>query len=165
MAVISYNAYETAVTVLNGAASGELVSLAHGSMSAVTDGTHGIILDNTSLLDLYADFELQITSAMGATPLARSWFRLYMYTSLDGGTNYEASPAAGVWNPDLSDDMHKVGDFYVPVGSSSTPGRMHLRGIPMRPGKAKFQLFNMSGAAFPATGSKLDCYRYNLKSV
>lgn len=164
MAVISYNAYETAVTVLSGAASGELVSLAHGNMSAISDGTHGLIIDNTSLLDLYADFELQITSAMGATPLSRAWLRLYMYTSLDG-TNYEDSPAAGVWNPDLCDDMHKVGDFYIRQGSSSTPGRMHIRGYQLRPGKAKFQLFNMSGAAFPATGSKLDCYRYNLKSV
>src|SRR5678815_481698 len=111
MAVISLNAYETVVTVLTGAS--EMNSLAHGSIGAVSGAGSGTILDNGTLLDLYADFELNV-GTLGSAPLATAWFRLYMWTSLDA-TNYEFSPAAGAFNPDGIDDYHKVGDFFVPT--------------------------------------------------
>jgi hypothetical protein len=113
-------------------------------------------------LDLYADFELNV-GTLGSAPLATAWFRLYMWTSLDA-TNYEFSPAAGAFNPDGIDDYHKVGDFFVPTGMSTT-GRLHIRGAVMRPGKAKFQLYNLSGVALPSSGASVGCYRYNLKST
>lgn len=155
---LSLKGYETAVTVLSGAASGELVSLAHGAISAVTDGTHGQILVNTTLLDLYGDFTLT-TGTLGAAPLLNGEFYLYQWAAPDA-SNYESAPAAGAFNPHLIDDEHLVGIFkFSAVGTSQV---LTLKRRPLIPGDLKFSLLNMSGVALPATGSGVVCRAYNL---
>lgn len=155
---LSLKGYETAVTVLSGAASGELVSLAHGSISAITDGTHGAILVNTTLLDLYGDFTLT-TGTLAAAPLLGGQFYLYQWASPDA-SNYESAPAAGTFNPNLIDAEHLVGVFqFSAVGTSQV---LTIKRKPLIPGNLKFSLYNLCGQALPATGSGVVCRAYNL---
>lgn len=147
--------------MLSGAASGELVSLAHGSLSALTDGTHGAILDNTTLLDLYGDFTLT-TGTLGGAPIVRGKFILLQWVSTDG-TNYETNIAAGATTPDIFDPSNVVGEFV--FSSTGTSQVMTITRVPLIPGKIKFQLYNLSGQALPATGSGVVCVRYNLTSI
>lgn len=159
MAVQSLNAYETNVAVLAGAS--ELNSLAHGSLGAVSAAGSGVILDNTTTLDLYADFEF-ISGTLGSAPLIGGKLYLYQWTSLDT-TTYENSPAAGAWTPDLLDAEHLVGIFQ--VRDTGTTQKLHIMRKPLTPGKIKFQLYNLCGVALPSSGASVNCYRYNLKSV
>ena len=156
---LSLKGYESSpVTVLSGAASGELVSLAHGAISAVSDGTHGLPLVNTSLLDLYADFTLT-TGTLGAAPLLGGQFYLYQWAAPDAA-NYESAPGAGAYNPNLIDAEHLVGIFeFNAVGTSQV---LTLKRRPLIPGNLKFSLLNMSGVALPATGSGVIARAYNL---
>jgi hypothetical protein len=166
MATISEKAYETAVVILQGA--NEVNSLAHGSLGAVSGAGTGTIFDNTSLLDLYAHFELNV-GTLGSAPLAGGWWRLYFWKSLDG-TNYEFAPGAATqtpYNPDLMDPLRAVGDFKIPLGFGTT-GRIQLSpniNFALPPGKGKFQLLNMSGVALPSSGASVSMRAFNLTSA
>jgi hypothetical protein len=152
----SLKSYETSVTVLTGAS--EVNSVAHGSLGAISGAGSGTILDNTTLLDLYADFEF-ITGTLGGAPLVGGKVFLYQWTSLDAA-NYETSPAAGAWTPDLIDPEHLVGTFE--FWTTGTSQKLHIHRKPLTSGKVKFQLLNMSGQALPSSGASIVCYRYNL---
>jgi hypothetical protein len=156
MAVISLKAYETSVTVLAGAS--EMNSLANNNLGALTAAGTGVILDNTSLLDMYADFEFNSGTLPGA-PVVGNKLDLYMVTSLDG-TNYETFTAAGTVAPDAS---KKVGSFV--IETTATTQRLHIWRVPLVPGKMKFALFNACGQALPATLATVIAFRYNLQSV
>ncbi|MDE1904969.1 MAG: hypothetical protein KGH75_00780 [Rhodospirillales bacterium] len=150
---IKLAAYLTSVTVL----ASELNSLANGSVSGLTGSGTGTILDNTSNLSLYADFELDVT--FGSAPTLGNTIGLYMATSLDG-TNYEIMPAAGTTAPQNS---KLVGSFV--LESTGTTQRIHIWRVPLTPGKMEFQALNSAGVAFPASGSTIVCYPYSLQSV
>lgn len=156
MATIGLKAYSATVTVLSGTS--ELNSLANGNVGAVSGTGSGVILDNTSALNLYADFEL-ITGTFGAAPTVGNKLSLYMWSSLDG-TNYETAPAAGATTPDAG---HKVGDFVVITAGTSQ--KLHIVRVPLIPGKMEFQLTNNSGQALPASGASVVAYPYSMQAV
>lgn len=154
---IELTGYGTTVTVL----SGELASLANGSLSGVSGsaGTNpGSAFDNTTTHDLYLDFEL-ITGALGGAPTVNNVLALYMSTSLDG-TNYENTMAAGANTPDSG---HLVGNFVV-QSAVTTSQRLHITRVALIPGKHQFQLLNNSGVALPASGASVVAYPYSMQS-
>lgn len=156
MATIGLKAYGSAVIVLAGAS--EMNSLATANLGALSGTGTGVILDNTSALNLYADFRI-FTSTLGGAPTLGNHLDLYMWTSLDG-TNYETSTAAGTVAPDAS---KRVGSFVVAtVGTSQT---LDIWRIPLIPGKMKFQLFNNCGQALPATLATVTAYPYSMQAV
>lgn len=148
MATIKLSGYRVAAgtSVL----STELNSLANGSTSAVSGSPY----DNTTNLSLYADFELQVT--FGVAPTVGDTVDLYMATSLDG-TNYEVMPAAGTTTPQ---SWKRIGSFA--LETTATTQRIHIWRVPLAPGKMQFQVTNNSGTAFPASGSTVKLYDYNL---
>lgn len=151
---IELTGYGTTVTVL----SSELASLANGSLCGVSGSGSGVVLDNTTSHNLYADFEL-ITGALGGAPTVNNVFALYMSTSLDG-TNYENTMAAGANTPDAG---HLVGNFVV-QSAVTTSQRLHIIGVKLTPGKHQFQLLNNSGVALPSSGASVVAYPYAMQA-
>src|SRR5260221_644235 len=92
MANIKLSAYGSPVVVLAGAS--EMNSLASGSVGAVSSTGTGVILDNTALNNIIFDFEL-FTSTLPGAPTLGSTVELHAYGSIDGGTTYATSLAAG----------------------------------------------------------------------
>lgn len=148
---VSLKGYETAQTVL----ATELNSLAANNVSGLSGAGTGVVLDNTTLLDLYCDFIAHIV--FNAAPTAGNVLGLYYSQSVDAGTTYETAPAAGATLPQT---WKLVGNLTV-TGTGTTQDLI-LKGWPMAPGKFKFQLVNSSGAALAASASTVKAYAYNL---
>lgn len=153
MATIKIGAYGTAVTVL----ATELNSLANSNVSGVSGSGTGTIFDNTTNLNLFGDAELVVT--FGAAPTAGASIELHAYESVDGGTTYETSLASGATLP----NDQPVGIFI--VEGTGTAQRLHIRRLPLSPGKTKFALVNSAGQAFPASGSTVTITPYSLTSA
>lgn len=153
MANVKLSAYGTLVTVL----ATELNSLANNNVSGLSGAGTGVIFDNTTNLNLYADFVLTVT--FGVAPTAGNTCDLYAAWSADG-TNYETMPGAGTTLPNA---WQRVGSFS--LQTAGTAQVMLLNRVPLSPGKAKFQLVNASGQAFPASGSTVGLYPYSLTVI
>ena len=156
MATIGLKAYGATVTVLSGAS--ELNSLANANLGAVSGTGSGVALDNTSALNLYADFEF-ISGTLGSNGTLGNSVDLYWSTSLDG-TNYDTFPATGTQAPP---SYQKVGSFYLPTAATSY--KLHIWRWPLIAGKMKFAVLNNSGVALPASGASVVAYPYSMQSV
>jgi hypothetical protein len=154
---IELKGYGSTVTVLSGAS--ELNSLANGNLGAVSGTGSGVVLDNTSALYLYADFEF-ISGTLGGNGTTGNSVDLYWNTSLDGST-YDTFPAAA--GSVAPPSYQKVGSFYLP--SATTVYKLHIMRVPLMPGKIKFAVFNNTGQALPASGASVVAYPYNMQSV
>lgn len=125
----------------------ELDSLANGSATAA-----GTAYDNTTNLDLWADFVLDVTFA--SNPTAGSTIDLYLIPSVDG-TNYADSAVLPA--------SYLVGSFV--LRAVSTAQKVALLRVPLLPGKAKFAAVNNSGQAFPASGSTVKLRTYHVTNT
>ncbi len=124
----------------------ELNALANGS------GIIGAAIDNTTNLDLWADFQLNVDFV--SAPTAGTSVDLYLIPSLDG-TNYADSGA--VLPP------YYVGSF--PMVATTAAQIAVVRRVPLGPGKFKPYVFNGSGQAFPATGSTVQYRSYHVTNT
>lgn len=146
----NYSALSTASTPLTT----ELNSLANNTLSGLSGSGSGAIFDNTTLADLFGNFELAVT--FGAAPTAGSSLDLYFTPSLDG-TNY----ADLTGNPP-TETTQLVGSF--PVGAVTSAQRIAFTGWSI-PGaiKGKFALYNNgTGQALAATGNTLTLKTYSI---
>lgn len=125
----------------------ELNALANGA-SATSSSAY----DNTTNLDMFADFELFINNvAAGSLNTTQRTCSLFLLTSVDG-TNFDNGVSGLI--------------SYVGVGgvSSSHTVRIYIRNVMIPPTKFKFLLGNNIGQALGATGNtlKILTYSYNL---
>ncbi len=124
----------------------ELNALANGSAII------GAAIDNTTNLDLWADFQLNVDFV--SAPTAGTSVDLYLIPSLDG-TNYADSSA--VLAP------YYVGSF--PMCAVTSAQIAMVRRVPLGPGKFKPYVYNGSGQAFPATGSTVQYRSYHVTNT
>lgn len=125
----------------------ELNSLSNGSSSSA-----GTAEDNTTNLDLWADFVLDVT--FGTNPTANTTCDLFLLPSVDG-TNY-TTPAAAL-------GPYYVGSFQLQATTSQQ--LLMLLRVPLFPGKWKALLKNNSGQAFPASGSTVKYRSYHITNT
>lgn len=125
----------------------ELNSLGNASNTAA-----GTAQDNTTNLDLWADFILDVT--FGTNPTANTSCDLYLLPSVDG-TNYQ-TPVSNL-------GPYYVGSFQMQA-STSQQLNMILR-VPLFPGKWKALLTNNSGQSFPASGSTVKYRSYHITNT
>ncbi len=146
MATIGRKAYSQALTTI---LSTELNSLANGSNSAASTA-----VDNSSNLDLYADFLLTVT--FGTAPSAGTTCDLYVMPSLDGTTYADGGssviPAKNLY----------VGSFY--VRNVTTAQVMALNNI-LIPQYFKLVIVNNTGQTMAASGNTLKYRTFSLQSV
>ncbi len=126
----------------------ELNSLADGSVCALSGG-----IDNTSNLDAFADFQLDLASLTITSTTA--FVTLYLVPTVDG-TNYPDFATGAVGN---YHGQYAVGSFLV-RNVSATTARAMLTGVPIPPGNFKVGVRNGVGAAFAASGSTLGSRTY-----
>lgn len=146
MATIGRKAYTQALT--NGL-SAEFNALANASYTAA-----GSTIDNSTNLDLYADFLLQVT--FGSAPTAGSTVDLYLVPSPDNTTFADGggavAPASAL----------KVGSFQ--LRAVTTAQAVVIFNV-LIPQYFKLVAFNGSGQAFPASGSTVKYRTFSLQSV
>lgn len=126
------------------------------SLAATTGKAISAALDNTTDLDIWADFELKVT--FGTAPTLNTIVELYLLPSLDAGTTY----------PDGSGSVLPPPSLYVagfPVRAVNTAQVLVVRGIPLPPGLFKVLVQNTTSQAFPASGSTLRMNTYAMQSV
>lgn len=115
------------------------------SLGSLTGKAISSALDNTAMLALFDDLELNVTFA--SAPTAGTVVELYVVPSIDG-TNY-ADGSTSV----LPQSSLYVGGFA--VRAVTTAQRMHIRGVTLPPGLFKYAVQNTTNQAFPASGSTL----------
>lgn len=144
------------MTVLNLEGYGSLTTYLSTELNSLADGGNklGAAIDNSSGLELFADFELALASF---TPGGNGYVRLYKIISVDG-TNYadgsdSNDPPAGtpVWTHSIL--------------SGASAKRIVIPDVPLSPGSQKFLLENMSGAALASSGNTLKYRFHGLQSV
>ncbi len=126
----------------------DLNALANGSAIL---GTVAVI-DNTTNLDLWADFQLDVDFV--SAPTANTTVDLYLLPSLDG-TNYATGTATLV--------QYFAGSF--PMTATTAAFVASLMRVPLIPGKLKPYLVNGSGQAFPATGTTVKYRSYHVTNT
>ncbi len=134
MATTKHKAYaNAAATILTT----ELNSLANS-----TFGTTSAAYDNSSLLDLFDDFELQVAT-QGSARSTGAQVELYIVRSLDG-TNYDRvvrgiTQPIVVWSLDAATTATRI----------TGPGA----DVPIPPGLFKVTIYNATGQAFASSGN------------
>lgn len=149
MATVTFKAYTQALTTL---LTTDLNSFANNAIS----NFNGTVLDNTTALDLFADFELNATFAVA--PTVGTGIDLYLVPTIDG-TNYEdgALAAANV-QPSMA---YFAGSFI--VRAVTTAQKIAVTGARLGPTKYKAVLVNnATGQAFAASGNTLGFRSYSL---
>jgi hypothetical protein len=149
MANIKLGAYRAATTVL----STELNSLANNNVSALSAA-----YDNSTNQDLYADFELIVT--FGVAPTAGASCSLYVAYAPDG-TNYEVMPGAGSTLPNAA----KLVTTFVLETTATAQRITGSARFTLPPGSMKFQLVDAAGQAFPASGTIVKLWAFQLQVV
>jgi hypothetical protein len=142
----THKAYSQAATTI---LSTELNSLAN-----VTFGTTSAAIDNSSALDLYADFELTIAT-QGVARSTGANCVLYMSIALDG-TNYS----------DISQTTTPEVLVTFPLDAATTSRIVTRRDIPIPPSATfKVSLYNNTGQAFAASGNTVKYRFHSIQTV
>ena len=112
-------------------------------------------IDNSSALDVYSDFSMNLASLAVVAP---NYIGVYLYPLNADGTTYgdgrfgssaSGPPASSYW----------VGNIIIPTGTAANEGT--VRGIVIPPGKFKFLVYNQAGVAFNASGNTAQYRTYN----
>ncbi len=107
-------------------------------------------IDNSGSSDKYLFCDAELSVTFGSAPVAGTVIALYFLPSVDG-TNYPDDAYA-----DLQEALW-VGSF---IMRNATAQRRVLRGILLPPKLYKVVLKNISGQAFPASGSTVKLLPY-----
>ena len=120
------------------------------ALATATNTAASAVIDNTTTLELYADFDL-VLATQGTARSTGATVALYATFSLDG-TNY-----ADV----LETTAELVGVFSLdPTTTARRPAS--IRDFPISPGKVKFFARNVTGQTLAATGNTIS---YRLHSI
>jgi hypothetical protein len=124
----------------------ELNALANAARTAA-----GAVIDNATNLDQYGKLELTVDFV--SAPSAGAVVNVYMVTA-PNGTNYE--DGSGTVDP----GAHTL-VAVIPIRVDTAAQRLTSRLFTMQPALSKFILENLTGQAFPASGSILKLYVTN----
>jgi hypothetical protein len=118
-------------------------------------------IDNSSVLDVFADFSMGIGTA---SPVAPNYIGVYLYPLNKDGTSYgdgrfgssfAGPPGSPYW----------VGNIVVPTGGPATNSGI-IRGIILPPGQFKFVVYNQLGVTMAGSNGNTAQYRtYNRQVV
>ena len=118
-----------------------------------------IDIDNSTVLDIFADLSMAFASITIAAP---AFVGIYLYPLNKDGTTYGdsrfATSAAG---PPPS--TYYVGNIIHPTGATASEGM--LSRIIMPPGHFKFVIYNQLGNALAASGNTMQYRTYNRSVV
>jgi hypothetical protein len=142
MADTTHKSYATIATAL----STDLNSLANNTASAASAA-----IDNTTALELYADWELVLDTTSSRT--AGCVVSLYITVALDG-TNYSDTS---------SSSAELLGVFTLATGTGAS--RVVIRDTPIPPGLFKVFVVNSSTQALNATGNTVKYRTHSIKTV
>jgi len=116
-------------------------------------------IDNSTALDIFADFCFQGGSVTTAAP---NYIGVYLYPLMSDNTTYGdgrfGSSAAG---PPPS--CYYVGSMGLPVGTQALDGSVSRIILP--PGKFKFLIYNQAGVTLAGSGANTILYRSYNRSV
>lgn len=132
----------------------ELNSLANGAY-AISSAAY----DNTSLLDLFADFDVQLAYTTTAPTVGAKVAEIYALPSIDG-TNFATVDASNVPQKSLL-----IGTVETRLPSTSVVEHLIIPGVPLPPRKFKTVLKNTSGQTLKATGNQISIAPYQLQTV
>lgn len=113
-------------------------------------------IDNSSALDIFADFSIVLGSITAAAP---NYVAIYIYPlNSDGSTYGDGRFNASAAGPPPS--QYLVGTFGFPTGAAAITGT--VLGVVIPPGKWKMVLYNQTGATLAGSGANSLKYRtYN----
>ena len=129
------------------------------TMNSIVNGNaivSDLALNNSTALDIFADFSMSIGSVAVVAP---NYIGVYLVPLNQDGTTYGdgrfSSSAAG---PPGS--PYWVGNVVVPTGTAANTGM--VRGIILPPGSFKFCVYNQLGVTLAGSGGNVAKYRtYN----
>jgi hypothetical protein len=132
-----------------------LISILTTELNALANnaGVVTAVVENSTSLDQYADFELVVT--YGTAPTADTTVDLYIVRTIDG-TNYEDATATRP-TPEF------VGSFV--LDNVTTAQRKIVRGVMLPPISFKLLIVNKAGQAMAATGNTLRGDFYNQQVI
>lgn len=114
-----------------------------------------LTIDNSTALDIFADFSMAIGSVAVVAP---NYIGVYLSPLNQDGTTFGdgrfASSAAG---PPAS--SYWVGNIIVPTGTAANTGM--VRGIILPPGQFKFLIYNQLGVTMAASANTCKYRTYN----
>jgi hypothetical protein len=115
-----------------------------------------LTLDNSTTLDMFADFSVALGSITVAAP---NYLGVYLAPlNQDGSTFGDGRFASAAAGPPST--TYYVGSIAVPTGAAANEGM--VRGIILPPGQFKFLVYNQLGAALVGSGGNVAKYRsYN----
>lgn len=143
--VIGGSSYSTPVNVLTT----ELNTLANNTATAASPA-----YDNSTNLDVYADFFLHLGSI---SPVAPAYVNVYVLVSIDGGTTFPSATGSVLRN--------QASQLFLTIPldtTGATAQNIVVRNILLPPGKMKFVLDNQAGASMAASGNTLSIATYNV---
>lgn len=143
MAVTEHGAYAAIATAL----STELNSIASAGLTAASAA-----IDNTSNLDLYADFEL-VVAAQGTARVAGATVQLFIVVALDG-TNYG----------DVNATTAEVIAVF-PLDAVVTARRAVIRDVPIPPALFKLFAVNSTGQTLAASANTIKYRTHSVSTV
>jgi hypothetical protein len=122
--------------------------------------TSDLTIDNSTALDVFADFSMALGSV---TPVAPNYIGVYLHPLNQDGTIFGdgrfASSAAG---PPAS--TYWVGNIVVPTGGPAANYGM-VRGIILPPGQFKFVIYNQLGVTMAGSANTAKYRTYNRQVV
>lgn len=152
MSTLKFHPYATGLAIFGNTELNALPNL-QGTFGNGAD-TSGQVWDNTSTLWPEADFLLLLGSIVA--PASASML-LGILWSPDGGTNYPdpqyASGQAAVNVP-----LGGTPSYSQTLLGTTSAKKVLFPSVKLRPGKAKFLLFNQTGVALAASGNSLTMY-------
>ena len=125
------------------------------SLATATASSASAAQDNSTNLDLYADFVLSVT--FGTAPTANNTVDLYLLPSFDGGTTYADAVVATAAAKNML-----IGSFY--VRNVNTLQVMTISNVPI-PEKFKVMVVNNTGQTMAASANTLKYQSWHLQSV
>lgn len=139
------------LTWTNAYTASTLDSIVNGN--AIMSGTN---IDNSSSLDVFADFSMNLGSVTVAAP---NYIGVYLYPlNKDGSTYGDGRFGSSAAGPPAS--SYWVGNIIVPTGAAASEGM--VRGIILPPGQFKFVVYNQLGVTLAGSGGNTAQYRtYN----
>lgn len=145
-----------------GATAGWANAFTASTLNTISSGNailSDLALDNSSNLDMFADFSIAFGSITIAAP---AYLGVYLYPLNKDGTTYGdgrfGTSAAG---PPPS--CYMVGTIQFPTGAAASEGM--VRGVILPPGGYKWVVYNQMGAALAGSGANTAQYRTYNRSV
>jgi hypothetical protein len=129
------------------------------TMNAIVNGNainSDLTLDNSTALDIFADFSMSIGSVAVVAP---NYIGVYlMPLNQDGSTFGDGRFASSAAGPPAS--SYWVGNIIVPTGTAANTGM--VRGVMLPPGQWKWNIYNQLGVTLAGSGGNVAKYRtYN----